>query len=232
MIDISLSSPPLPAAILERCKLYLAITSSPPPTRAASRNLTPSERSLQFKNKAEAGKERVVGAVLSQGIKWAMRVLEADIKVETSMSAQAESTRTAKQTAKGATTDQAAPRSHTTGTGTNSNRHRQTLLRMSARTMPSMHPTPCLDDAPVAADTAHIGLASGHTVLAGPDSMNNIDPLVSLDRSEPFKIEEVSMGGGSKQAISVVDSGDGVMCEYVPHTSPLRPSYSCPSPYH
>jgi hypothetical protein len=60
-IDTVLSSPPLPPAILEKCKIFLFTTTSPPPGR-----LQPTKG---------APKERVVSVVVSQPIKWAMRVL-------------------------------------------------------------------------------------------------------------------------------------------------------------
>lgn len=62
-IDTVLSSPPLPSAILDQCKIFLFTTTSPPPGR------------LKGTQKG-APKERVVSVVVSQPIKWAMRVLK------------------------------------------------------------------------------------------------------------------------------------------------------------
>ena len=69
-IDTVLSSPPLPSAILDRCKVFLFTTTSPPPGR-----LKPGQ------NKG-APKERVVSVVVSQPIKWAMKVLRSNENVK------------------------------------------------------------------------------------------------------------------------------------------------------
>lgn len=63
MVDTVVAAPALPIEIRERCKLVLALTADPPP---AGRRLPgrPIEKG-----------ERVVGAVVVQPIKWAMRVL-------------------------------------------------------------------------------------------------------------------------------------------------------------
>lgn len=76
LIDISLSSPALPREILDRCKVYLAITSSPPPAPPGQLKARPNPLSKGKGKGKDEGKERVVGAVVSQGIKWAMRVLD------------------------------------------------------------------------------------------------------------------------------------------------------------
>lgn len=60
-VDRVLSAPALPASILARCKLVLAITSAEPPSA---------------KKGKKDGTERVVAAVVSQPIKWAMRVVD------------------------------------------------------------------------------------------------------------------------------------------------------------
>ncbi|WWC99164.1 hypothetical protein V866_006059 [Kwoniella sp. B9012] len=70
-VDRVLSSPPLPQAILERCKIFLFVTSSPPPTNSTKRQKLDNSIS-----KKVVQRERVVGVVVAQGIKWAMRVLK------------------------------------------------------------------------------------------------------------------------------------------------------------
>ncbi|WVW79992.1 hypothetical protein I302_101965 [Kwoniella bestiolae CBS 10118] len=70
-VDRVLSSPPLPPAILERCKIFLFVTSSPPPVSTAKRQKLDNSIS-----KKVVQKERVVGVIVAQGIKWAMRVLK------------------------------------------------------------------------------------------------------------------------------------------------------------
>ncbi|KAK6907203.1 hypothetical protein I203_101193 [Kwoniella mangroviensis CBS 8507] len=70
-VDRVLSSPPLPQAILERCKVFLFVTSSPPPASSTKRQKLDSSISIKV-----VQRERVVGVVVAQGIKWAMRVLK------------------------------------------------------------------------------------------------------------------------------------------------------------
>ncbi|WOO78984.1 N-acetyltransferase ESCO2 [Vanrija pseudolonga] len=67
-VDTVLSAPALPPAIRERCKLFLAVTASPAPVKQGAKRARPI---------APPGKnrERVVGVVVAQPIKWAMRVL-------------------------------------------------------------------------------------------------------------------------------------------------------------
>ncbi|WRT65554.1 uncharacterized protein IL334_002499 [Kwoniella shivajii] len=72
-VDRVLSSPPLPQPILESCKIFLFLTSSPPPppsntTKRLKLDLAISKKAVQ--------RERVVGVVVAQGIKWAMKVLK------------------------------------------------------------------------------------------------------------------------------------------------------------
>ncbi|WVQ62728.1 uncharacterized protein L199_000876 [Kwoniella botswanensis] len=70
-VDRVLSSPPLPRAILERCKIFLFVTSSPPPASSTKRQKLDNSISRNV-----VQRERVVGVVVAQGIKWAMRVLK------------------------------------------------------------------------------------------------------------------------------------------------------------
>lgn len=73
-VDLSLSSPPLPPAILERCRIFLLITSSQPPLSATGKR-KPSLSASGQSGKSAKG-ERIVSIVVAQGIKWAMRVLD------------------------------------------------------------------------------------------------------------------------------------------------------------
>lgn len=66
MVDTVLSSTPLPPPILSQCKVFLLITASP----------APSKRLKPGFNTERTPKERIVGVVVSQGIKWAMRVIK------------------------------------------------------------------------------------------------------------------------------------------------------------
>jgi N-acetyltransferase len=67
-VDTVLSAPALPPDMLARCKLFLAVTAcEPPATPGAKRRPGPKPK--------EGGTERVVGVVVAQPIKWAMRVL-------------------------------------------------------------------------------------------------------------------------------------------------------------
>jgi N-acetyltransferase len=61
-----LSAPKLPEGIQDQTKIFLFITSSAPPTTSTKRS-KPSH--------TDPTKERIVGVVVAQGIKWAMRVL-------------------------------------------------------------------------------------------------------------------------------------------------------------
>jgi N-acetyltransferase len=64
-VDTVLSSPPLPSAIMAQCKIFLFTTSSPAPSRRLQPRTT-SDRTP---------KERVVAIVVSQPIKWAMKLI-------------------------------------------------------------------------------------------------------------------------------------------------------------
>jgi N-acetyltransferase len=67
-VDTVLAAPELPREILARCKLFLATTACEPPAiPGAKRRPGPKPK--------ENGAERIVGVVVSQSIKWAMRVL-------------------------------------------------------------------------------------------------------------------------------------------------------------
>ncbi|OXG46127.1 hypothetical protein J010_05855 [Cryptococcus neoformans] len=82
-VDRVLSAPPLPPAILDRCKIFVFLTHSPPPPPSSSKRmkLDPTDNKLG-KNK---DKERVVSVVVAQGIKWAMKVLkEGEMETEKS----------------------------------------------------------------------------------------------------------------------------------------------------
>ena len=70
-VDTVLSSPPLPPAILNQCKIFLFITASP----------APSKRLKPGFNTDKNPKERIVGVVVAQGIKWAMRVMTPEEQV-------------------------------------------------------------------------------------------------------------------------------------------------------
>jgi len=67
-VDKVLSAPALPPAILTHCKLFLAVTASEPPA-------LPNAKRRPGPKPKEGGAERVVAVVVSQPIKWAMRVL-------------------------------------------------------------------------------------------------------------------------------------------------------------
>lgn len=62
-VDNVLSASPLTAGMREQCKLVLGVTSSLPPMSSSRRKVK------------EDGKERIVGVVVAQPIKHAMRVL-------------------------------------------------------------------------------------------------------------------------------------------------------------
>lgn len=66
-VDTVLSSPALDPPMLERCRIFLYVTSSPPPTPKKARPLPGA--------KQRANVERVVSVVVAQPIKVAMRVL-------------------------------------------------------------------------------------------------------------------------------------------------------------
>jgi N-acetyltransferase len=66
MVDLVLSAPPLEGVMLERCKVFLFVTASPPPMRRT--RLLPG-------SKQRSSTERVVGVVVAQPIKIAMRVV-------------------------------------------------------------------------------------------------------------------------------------------------------------
>ncbi|WWC68775.1 uncharacterized protein I206_102710 [Kwoniella pini CBS 10737] len=72
-VDRVLSSPPLPPTIIERCKIFLFVTSSPPLPSKLSNKRQKLDTSI---SKKVVQKERVIGVVVAQGIKWAMRVLK------------------------------------------------------------------------------------------------------------------------------------------------------------
>ncbi|KAL1410260.1 hypothetical protein Q8F55_004266 [Vanrija albida] len=67
-VDTVLSAPALPPAIRERCKLFLGVTASPAPVKQGAKRARPI--GAPAKNR-----ERVVGVVVAQPIRWAMRVL-------------------------------------------------------------------------------------------------------------------------------------------------------------
>ncbi|CAD6579680.1 MAG: hypothetical protein TREMPRED_002547 [Tremellales sp. Tagirdzhanova-0007] len=73
-VDTVLSSPPLPAIILDASKVLLFVTSSPPPLVSGKRRRTESGK--------KQSKERIVGIAIAQGIKWAMRVIRPGEVVE------------------------------------------------------------------------------------------------------------------------------------------------------
>lgn len=66
MVDTVLDAPRLEDSMLERCKIFLLVTSSPPPTIKRSR-LVPGSKPKVI--------ERIVGVVVAQPIKTAMRVV-------------------------------------------------------------------------------------------------------------------------------------------------------------
>ncbi|WVO13194.1 hypothetical protein L204_100806 [Cryptococcus depauperatus] len=71
-VDRVLSAPPLSAAILETCKIFLFITACPPPPPK-----NPAKRLKLDPVVSKGGhKERVVSVVVAQGIKWGMRVIK------------------------------------------------------------------------------------------------------------------------------------------------------------
>ena len=67
MVDTVLSAPALPTPILDTCKIFLFVTSSPPP----------SGKRLKSASKI-SNRERIVSVVIAQPIKVAMRVLRGD----------------------------------------------------------------------------------------------------------------------------------------------------------
>ncbi|KAL7419611.1 hypothetical protein Q5752_005523 [Cryptotrichosporon argae] len=71
-VDTVLSSPPLPPAIRAHCKVFLVTTSAPPPAKTAKRQRPSGAKDT----------DRVVAVVVAQPIKWAMRVLPADERIE------------------------------------------------------------------------------------------------------------------------------------------------------
>lgn len=74
-VDTVLAAPALPPDILARCKVFLATTAcEPPAVPGAKRRPGPKPK--------ETGAERIVGVVVSQSIKWAMRVLREGEKGE------------------------------------------------------------------------------------------------------------------------------------------------------
>jgi hypothetical protein len=75
-VDTVLSAPALPDPILSRCKIFLFTTCSPPPQSASKRLKPISKSSLS----ASTGKpiERVVGCVVVQPIRTALKVLGDD----------------------------------------------------------------------------------------------------------------------------------------------------------
>jgi N-acetyltransferase len=62
---------------LDQCKIFLFITSSPAPSKRLQPNSAAEKRNP---------KERIVGVVVAQGIKWAMRVLPNDQAHESGIS--------------------------------------------------------------------------------------------------------------------------------------------------
>lgn len=75
MVDTVLSAPALPPSILKACKIFLLVTSSPPPLAVGKRR-----KLLEARADNAKPRERIVGMVVSQPIKWAMRVLREDEK--------------------------------------------------------------------------------------------------------------------------------------------------------
>ncbi|KAK8861414.1 hypothetical protein IAR55_002233 [Kwoniella newhampshirensis] len=76
-VDLVLSSPPLPPAILDQCKIFVFLTSSPapPPSSSTAKRPRLDVSSLKVSSSSSVGKERIVSVVVAQGIKFAMRVL-------------------------------------------------------------------------------------------------------------------------------------------------------------
>ncbi|WWD16679.1 hypothetical protein CI109_101109 [Kwoniella shandongensis] len=82
-VDLVLSSPPLPLAILDQCKIFLFVTSSPAPPPSSSSAKRPRLDMSHAKSlSSSASKERIVSVVVAQGIKTAMRVLRNGERVE------------------------------------------------------------------------------------------------------------------------------------------------------
>ncbi len=79
-VDKVLSAPALPQAMLAKCKIYLLVTSFSPPN--------PSSGNKRIKPSNTACKEpvnRVVGCVVAQPIKVAMRVVQETSDVQTAV---------------------------------------------------------------------------------------------------------------------------------------------------
>jgi N-acetyltransferase len=73
MVDTVLSASALPRAILDNCKVFLLVTASPPLTTMGERKRP---KLSEVRDGAGATpRERVVGVVVAQRIRWAMRVL-------------------------------------------------------------------------------------------------------------------------------------------------------------
>lgn len=73
MVDTVLSAPALPRAILDNCKVFLLVTASPPlPSTATGQRKRPK---LSGVRDGAIPRERIVGVVVAQRIRWAMRVL-------------------------------------------------------------------------------------------------------------------------------------------------------------
>ena len=68
MVDTVLSSPSLPPAILESCKIFLFVTADAPPNGKRQKVLAGDKKST----------ERIVSVVVAQPIKVAMRVLRSN----------------------------------------------------------------------------------------------------------------------------------------------------------
>ena len=69
-VDTVLSAPSLPSDMLKQCQIFLFVTSSPTPP-SSSKRLAPGSISTR----KVKGKERVVGCVVVQPIKWGMRIV-------------------------------------------------------------------------------------------------------------------------------------------------------------
>jgi N-acetyltransferase len=73
MVDTVLSAPALPRTILDNCKVFLLVTASPPlPTTASGQR---KRTRLSGVKGGATPRERIVGVVVAQRIRWAMRVL-------------------------------------------------------------------------------------------------------------------------------------------------------------
>ncbi|RSH94531.1 hypothetical protein EHS25_004335 [Saitozyma podzolica] len=73
MVDTVLSAPALPRTILDNCKVFLLVTASPPlPTTASGQR---KRTKLSGVKGGATPRERIVGVVVAQRIRWAMRVL-------------------------------------------------------------------------------------------------------------------------------------------------------------